>query len=106
MLFLLPGSNTTIRLNGKAIVTLDTDLLLSFEKEGKRPRSAIVVTTGEIYTQCGRAVVRADLWNPNWYLKPNELPTPGAILAEQTEGRVGGEDYDKAWPTRAARTMW
>ncbi|WP_349364896.1 MAG: pyridoxamine 5'-phosphate oxidase family protein [Roseitalea porphyridii] len=104
--FLIPGSKTTVRLNGTAIVTADADLLASLERDGQRPRSAIVVTVGEIYTQCGRAVLRAGLWDPAHHVEPGAIPTPGDVLAAQTAGRIDGAAYDAEWPERAARTMW
>jgi uncharacterized protein len=106
LLFLLPGSGSTLRVNGHAQVSADTDLLASFEIEGKAPRTVIVITLHEIYFQCARAVVRADLWNPDKRIDPRSLPTPGQILADMSENRVGGEDYDRAWPERARKTMW
>lgn len=106
MLFLIPGSVTTIRLNGTAIVTADPELLASFEKDGKTPRSVIIVTVGEIYTQCGRAVLRARLWDPAHHVDPAAIPTAGDILKEQSSGAFDSETYDKEWAGRAARTMW
>jgi PPOX class probable FMN-dependent enzyme len=105
-LFLLPGSGTTFRANGKAQLSIDPDLLASFEVEGKAPRSVIVMQIDELYFQCARAIVRSELWNPARHLDPKSLPTPGEILAGMTENQVGGEAYDKAWPERARQTMW
>jgi uncharacterized protein len=106
LLFLIPGSGTTLRVNGRAQVSVDPDLLASFDVGGKTPRSVIVMTVHEIYFQCARAVVRSDLWNPDKRIAPRSLPTPGQILADMSENRVGGEDYDRAWPERARQTMW
>jgi PPOX class probable FMN-dependent enzyme len=105
-LFLLPGSGTTFRANGRAHLSIDPDLLASFEVEGKAPRSVIVMQIDELYFQCARAIVRSELWNPARHLDPKSLPTPGEILAAMTENQVGGEAYDKAWPERARQTMW
>ncbi|UJW87549.1 pyridoxamine 5'-phosphate oxidase family protein [Devosia sp. SL43] len=105
-LFLLPGSGTTIRANGRAHLSIDPDLLASFEVEGKAPRSVIVMQIDELYFQCARAIVRSELWNPERHPDPKSLPTPGEILASMTENQVGGEAYDKAWPERAKQTMW
>jgi PPOX class probable FMN-dependent enzyme len=105
-LFLLPGSGTTFRANGRAHLSIDPDLLNSFEVEGKPPRSVIVMKIDELYFQCARAIVRSELWNPARHLDPKTLPTPGEILAAMTENQVGGEAYDKAWPERAKQTMW
>jgi uncharacterized protein len=106
LLFLIPGSGSTLRVNGRAHVSAEPDLLVSFKVEGKMPRTVIVMTVDEIYFQCARAIVRSDLWNPDKRVDPRTLPTPGQILAEMSENRVGGEPYDREWPERARQTMW
>jgi uncharacterized protein len=106
LLFLIPGSGTTLRVNGSAYLSIDPDLLASFKMEGKAPRSVMVMTVDEIYFQCARAIVRADLWNPDKRVDPVTLPTPGQILASMSDDKVGGETYDRQWPERARQTMW
>jgi uncharacterized protein len=106
LLFLIPGSGSTLRVNGRGQISVDRDLLESFKMEGKAPRSVIVLTVDEIYFQCARAIVRSDLWNPAKRIDPRELPTPGQILAEMSANQVGGEVYDREWPERARQTMW
>lgn len=106
MLFLIPGAGTTIRLNGKAIVTKDPSLLESLLRDGKEPRSAIIVTIEEIYTQCSRAIMRSDLWNSKHFIQHGDIPTVGDVLKEQTQGRIDSVKYDKEWPDRAKKTMW
>ncbi|MEM9574860.1 MAG: pyridoxamine 5'-phosphate oxidase family protein [Pseudomonadota bacterium] len=106
MLFLIPGSHTTIRLNGTAIVTADAELLAANERDGKLPRSVIVVTIREIYTQCGRAVLRAGLWDAENHVDLASLPTPGDVLKAQTDGEIDGKEYDANWAGRAAKSMW
>lgn len=63
-----------------------------------------VIRVAEIYFQCARAIIRSGLWSGDD--DSGGLPTPGAILAAMTKGAVGGEGYDRAWPARAAETMW
>jgi uncharacterized protein len=106
LLFLIPGSGSTLRVNGRAHVSDDPDLLTSFKVDGKALRTVIVMTVEEVYFQCARAIVRADLWNPDKRVDPKTLPTPGQILAEMSENTVGGEKYDREWPERARQTMW
>ena len=105
-LFLLPGSGTTFRAQGRAHLSIDPDLLRSFEVEGKAPRSVIVMQIDELYFQCARAIIRSELWNPARHIDPKTLPTPGDILAAMTDNQVGGQAYDQAWPERAKQTMW
>jgi PPOX class probable FMN-dependent enzyme len=105
LMFLIPGSNTAIRVNGQAVVSVGADLLDSFEMDGKHPRSVVLVTIDEVYFQCARAIMRADLWNPESFVDPKTLPTPGDLLkAAQTD--FDKETYDRQWPERAAKTMW
>lgn len=106
LLFLIPGSGTTLRVNGRALVSADPELLASFGVEGKTPRSVIVMTVEEIYFQCARAIIRSHLWDPGRHVDLKSLPTPGEILAEMSKDRVGGEEYDRAWLERARQTMW
>jgi len=106
LLFLIPGAGSTLRVNGEARLSADPALLATFKMEGKAPRSVIVMTVHEVYFQCARAIVRSDLWNPDKRVDTRTLPTPGQILAEMTENRVGGEQYDREWPERARQTMW
>ena len=105
-LFLLPGSGTTFRAQGRAHLSADPALLDSFAVEGKPPRSVIVLQVDEFYFQCARAIIRSDLWNPAKHIYPTTLPSPGTILANMTAGEVGGVPYDQAWPERARQTMW
>lgn len=106
LLFFLPGCVTTLRINGKAQISIDSDLLDSFSVEGSKPRSVIVVEIEEVYFQCGRAIVRSELWNPDHFIDPGTLPTAGEILAKLSDNRVGGKPYDEEWPSRARKTLW
>ena len=106
LLFLIPGAGTTLRVNGRAHLSVDPELLASFKVDGKAPRSVIVMEIDEIYFQCARAIVRSDLWNPEKRVDPSTLPTPGQILADMSENKVGGAEYDRIWPERARQTLW
>jgi PPOX class probable FMN-dependent enzyme len=106
LLFLIPGSGTTLRANGRAHLETDPELLASFAVEGKAPRSVVVFRIETIYFQCARAVLRAGLWEPESRVAPESLPSPGRILAALTAERVGGEKYDRDWPERARNSMW
>lgn len=101
--FLVPGSPTVIRVNGSARLSVDPALIARFEHAGRHPRSVVVIAIDEIYAQCARAVIRADLWNRN---DAEGLPTVGDILTEMTRGAFDGAGYDAAWGARAADTLW
>ena len=106
LLFLVPGSGTTLRVNGRAHLSVDDELRASFAVDGKAPRSVMVVEIEAVYFQCARAIHRSELWNPARHADPKSLPTPGAILASVSANRIGGETYDREWPERAKKTMW
>ncbi|WP_281978298.1 pyridoxamine 5'-phosphate oxidase family protein [Pseudorhizobium flavum] len=105
LMFLIPGSNTAMRVNGSAVVSVEPSLLESFETDGHHPRSVIVITIGEIYFQCARAIMRAQLWNPEKFVDPATLPSAGAMLKAAKAG-FDQATYDREWAGRAAATMW
>jgi PPOX class probable FMN-dependent enzyme len=106
LLFLVPGSGTTLRVNGHAALSIDQGLRTSFAVEGKLPRTVMVITVETVFFQCARAIKRAELWNPERHVDADSLPTPGAVLAALSGNRVGGDTYDREWPERARKTMW
>ena len=83
-----------------------TALCDSFKTEDKAPRSVAVMAVDEVYFQCARAIVRSDLWNPAKHISPKDLPSPGQILASMSDNTVGGDEYDRAWPERARKSLW
>ena len=103
LMFMAPRSNNVIRVNGTAVVSLAPDLLDRFDQKGRQPRSVVVISVAEIYSQCARALMRAGLWDADD--KSADLPTVGALLAEQEAG-FDGVTYDADWGSRAAKTMW
>jgi PPOX class probable FMN-dependent enzyme len=104
LIFLIPGANNALRINGTARLTADPDLRARFGKDGKQPRTVIVIRIAEVYSQCARALIRSGLWTSGD--KSQGLPTVGDMLREITEGRIDGAAYDADWPGRSAQTMW
>ena len=104
LMFLVPGSDNVVRVNGTARITADADLRARFEKRGRQPATVIVIAIDEVYAQCARALMRAGTWTSGD--ESAGLPTMGQILAEMTEGAEGGGAYDAAWGARAVKTMW
>jgi PPOX class probable FMN-dependent enzyme len=105
LMFLVPGSNTAMRVNGRAVISVGPALLESFEMDGRHPRSVTVITINEVYFQCARALMRAELWNPEHFVDPKSLPTPGTLL-KAAKADFDKDTYDREWPERAAKTMW
>jgi len=102
LMFLIPGANNALRVNGTARLTSDPDLRARFEKDGKQPRTVIVIRIAEVYSQCARALIRSALWTAGD--QSAGLPTVGDMLREITEGRIDGKAYDANWPGRAPPT--
>ena len=103
LMFMVPGSQTVVRVNGRARVTADAGLRARFGRGGKLPATVIVIEIAEIYIQCARAVMRAGLWSRD---DSAGLPSLGDILAEMTDGAEGGAAYDAEWSGRAPGTLW
>lgn len=103
LMFMVPGSLNVIRVNGSAVVTRDPARLARFDDRGTLPRSVIVITLKEVYSQCGRAILRAKLWQAGD--QSADLPGVGALLAEQKAG-FDGAGYDAGWRARAEDTLW
>ncbi len=106
LLFLIPGFGETLRVNGRAVISIERKLCESFVFAGKAPRSVIVVTVDRVYFQCAKAIVRAKLWDPATQIDRSALPTPGAILAAISNGAIGGPEHDRTAPERMMATIY
>jgi PPOX class probable FMN-dependent enzyme len=106
LLFLIPGCNETLRVNGRAAISIDPALCDSFVFAGKTPRSVLVVAVERVYFQCAKAIVRSKLWDPATQIDRKALPSTGTILAEISKGRVGGQEYDRTAPERLKATIY
>jgi uncharacterized protein len=106
LLFFIPGSGTTFRVNGKATITIDPELCKSFEMEGKLPRSIIIIRIEAAYTQCARAIIRAGFWDATKHVHKDAVPSIGDILEALTKGEINAEQYNSSWAERAKNTMW
>ncbi len=103
ILFVIPGVGDSFRVNGRATITTDEALLADSVVEGKAPRLGILVDVEEAYTQCSKAFLRSDLWNPARFVDRTALPTSGEIHAEIASGDFDAAEYDKARAERYAR---
>jgi hypothetical protein len=103
LLFLIPGVGDTFRVNGRAVITDDSELLAPSSVDGKPPRLGVLVSIEEAYTQCSKASIRSDLWNPERHVKRSELPSSGAILRSLNQSEFDAERYDRERAERYAR---
>jgi uncharacterized protein len=103
LLFLIPGVNDTFRVNGRARIVDDPELLADSEVEGKTPRLGILVEVEEAYTQCPKALLRSELWNPERHIDRSELPTSGEILRSVADPELDVEEYEEGRAERYRR---
>jgi hypothetical protein len=104
LLFLIPGVGETLRVNGRARISVAPDLLASFEVQGKQPRSVLVIAVETVFFQCSRAIVRSRLWDPI-ERKKRPVPSAGEMLAALSAG-FDGQAYDEALPARVRQTLY
>jgi uncharacterized protein len=106
LLFLIPGVGETMRIAGRAKISTDPKLTESFIINGKVPRSVLIVTVEKAYFQCTKAIVRSKLWDTASKVDRKTLPTPGSIIAELTDGKMGGPEHDRLAPERVKATIY
>jgi PPOX class probable FMN-dependent enzyme len=106
LLFLIPGVGETLRVNGRASISIAPELIARFPYRNTLPRSVIVVRAERVYFQCSKALVRSELWNPDKQISRKALPSTGTILADITAGKVGGDQYDRDYPERLRSTIY
>lgn len=82
LLFLIPGVAETLRVNGRASISVDPELMQSFAVNGKLPRCVLVVHIEAIYFHCAKAIVRSKLWDEATKINRKSLPSTGTIIAE------------------------
>lgn len=85
LLFIIPAVDETVRVNGRAFLTADPELLASMQMQGKTPKLATIVEIDEVYMHCARSFLRAGIWKPETWPDPDTIPTLGAIMCEQKE---------------------
>ena len=106
LLFLIPGINGTMRVNGKAELSTDAALRASFAMEGKTPKCVIIIHVERVYTQCQKALVRGKVWDAATHLKPSDLPSVGEMMQRLAKNGFDGKAYDEAYPERMKATIY
>ncbi|WP_137919941.1 pyridoxamine 5'-phosphate oxidase family protein [Hydrogenophaga sp. 2FB] len=103
LLFFVPGVGETVRVNGKARISVDPALLQRLAMDGKPPRCVIVISVETVFFQCARAMKRSGLWDAR---EPVAVPTAGEMLAALTHNGIDGKAYDLALPERQRNTLY
>lgn len=105
LLFLVPGVGETLRVNGRARISVDPALLARFAVNGALPKCVLVIDVAAAYFQCARAIHRSNLWHAA-PPPPGSLPSAGAMLQALTENGIDGAAYDQALPQRQRETLY
>lgn len=100
LLFVVPGVTDTFRVNGRATITVDADLLAPCAVEGKPPLLGVLIDIDEAYTQCSKAFLRSHLWDTQRFVDPSNMPTGGQVMRAIHGAPFDAEQYDVE---RAAR---
>ena len=102
LMFMVTGSANVIRVNGLAVLSADQVVTGMFEQSGKHPKAVIIITMGEAYFQCAKAIMRSELWTGDGAV---DLPTAGQLLKEQ-QAEFDAQAYDDGYASNAKAKMW
>lgn len=105
LLFLVPGMNETLRINGIARITNDKRLLEPCTMQGRMPAVGLLVEVREAFLHCAKALVRSDLWNPAKHIDRNSLPTYGQMLTDHCAG-LTPEESERQGQIMAERGLY
>jgi hypothetical protein len=106
LLFLIPGIGETLRVVGRAAISVDPELLESFAVNGKPARSVLVITVESVFFHCSKAIVRSKLWDPSRHLPRTALASTGTMVAELSKGAIAAEQYDRDAPARIQAMLY
>jgi len=106
LLFLIPGVGETLRINGRAELSIEPELLASFEMQGKLPRCVVVVHVERVYFQCSKALARSKLWDPASQVPRSALPSTGEMIKALSQQPFDAEEYDRNYPAHMAKTIY
>ncbi|MBB4007085.1 pyridoxamine 5'-phosphate oxidase family protein [Allorhizobium taibaishanense] len=105
VLFLIPGVGETLRVNGRARISAEPDLLARFAVDGKLPKTVILLAIDSVYFHCAKSIMRSKLWDPAGHVERSSLPSAGQILKNIVNG-FDGEAYDQELPERARKSLY
>ncbi|MEC5408171.1 pyridoxamine 5'-phosphate oxidase family protein [Paraburkholderia sp. MPAMCS5] len=106
LLFLVPGVGETLRVNGRAEISIDPAVLGQFEVRGKLPRTVVIVHVETAYFHCSKALVRSSLWDPAMHVDRASLPSAGDMHRRLSGGNFDGAQYDRDMPERTRAGLY
>jgi len=106
LLFLIPGLGETLRVNGRASISIEPALLERFSVDGRLPKCVLVIQVETVFFQCARAIHRSKLWQPVTPTGKPNVPSAGAILEALTDQEIDGDKYDREAPARQQSTLY
>jgi PPOX class probable FMN-dependent enzyme len=106
LLFLVPGVGETLRVNGRARISVEPALLERFAVNGQPPKCVLVIAVETVLFQCARAIVRSNLWQPVAADAPRPVPTPGQMLEALTQASIDAATYDQDLSERQRTTLY
>lgn len=106
LFFMIPGVGETLRVNGRATITVEPELMARFEVQGKPPKCVLVIQVESVFFQCARAIKRARLWEQSAQQTAPDIPSAGRILAALSNGSIDAEHYDRDLPERQEKTLY
>jgi uncharacterized protein len=106
LIFLIPGMDETLRVNGEARITVDDVLRQRFVVDGRAPIAVVVVKVRSAFMHCAKAFMRSQLWKPDTWPARSEMPTLGAIQRDQLALAESVGELDEWLDNAYAKSMW
>jgi uncharacterized protein len=106
LLFLIPGVGETLRVNGRAEISVEPELMARFTVNGKLPRCVMIVHIDSIYFHCSKAIVRSKLWDEATKVDRKSLPSLGTLVAETSQGKLDRESIDRGLDERIKAQLY
>lgn len=106
LIFMIPGMNETLRINGMAKITADPNLCERLAVNGKPAKSVIVIAVHEVYMHCAKAYIRSKLWKPETWPERSSMPSLGEILRDQIAHSVAAEQIDESLAENYRKELW
>lgn len=106
LFFMIPGVGETLRVNGRATISVEPELMARCVVKGKQPKCVLVIQVEKVFFQCARAIKRSRLWEDGTRQSTSALPSAGTILAALSDGSVDAQRYDSELPGRQEDSLY